>query len=192
MKKLILILLICAACSKLDLGYTVLEGDNVFNPVTPPLPFIGNTLEFDLTLGPEWFISPLSYPSANYGCKLYEVGGLKGYHYGGASFALISEENRMYILPYWYEDIDQQPYKLHSESGYRVEMFRYKLVHCMIAFTDSTRFYIDRKLIYTAPSLPHSRIDPPFFGRSGNDTGYAVNNPPAYAIRNLTLLISLY
>jgi len=190
MKYLICILLcLTFACSKDETGYHVKQGENIFLPAMPTLPFFSKVLEFDLTLGDEWWEGELTNP-AGFGCKLHSVGKLN-YHEGGANFAITYCLGHVYLSPRYYEPITKGTYKLYQLS-YPTELRPDVTVRCRIEFFDSTNFYVDGRLVVSIPvKLPHNWLSPPFLGSSGNDQNYPGDDiPSAWASRNLGLEIT--
>lgn len=191
MKYLIGILLFLTfACSKEEPAYQVKQGENMFKPLMPTLPFFGKVFEFDLTLGREWWDGDLTNP-VGFGCKLHSVGKLN-YHKGGANFAITYSSGHIYLNPRYYEPITEGTYKLH-ELPFPTEMRPDIPVRCRIEFFETTNFYVNGGLVVTVPvKLPHEWISPPFLGRSGYDQNYPEQNiPSALASRTLGLKVIL-
>ena len=183
-------MLICSACAKVDLTYTVSQGDNVFRPVVPTLPFGKHVFECTVIVGYDWFMGPLTYP-AGYGCKLNCIGKWN-YHEGGCNFAISYSDGKCYLTSRYYEPITDGYYKLH-EGLSKTEMFPNLAITYKIEFSDSTRFYVRGQLVATVMPLPHQWITPPFLGRSGNDNNYQADPiPGAFAQRDLRLIITTY
>lgn len=185
---ILLLLVLVLACSRDEPAYEVRQGENIFKPIMPSLPFFGKVFQFDLTLGEEWWDGDLTNP-VGFGCKLHSVGKLN-YHKGGANFAVTYCTGHVYLSPRYYEPITEGTYKLH-ELPYLIELHPEVPVKCRIEFYDSTNFYVDGKLVVTIPvKLPHDWISPPFLGRSGHDQNYPQENiPRALASRNLGLRV---
>jgi hypothetical protein len=183
----ILATLLLIACEIERPEYAVQQGENQFKPIIPTLPFPYQSYEFRLTIGQDWFDDNLTDP-IGYGCKLFAIGKLN-YHEGGCNFAISHTNGRCYLSARYYEPITEGTYKLH-EGLSKTELFADQPVTCKITFYDSTRFYVDGKLVATVQPLPHKWIASPFIGRSGNDNNYPGGDKPgAFANRKLELNI---
>ena len=188
---ILFVLTVFVGCAKEDDDglkmYTVKEGENTFHPIKPILPFNGFILSFKVSFDSIWFDTLCT--QKGYGLKLPAVGKYN-YHEGGANYQGMYENGGLWLSARYYEE-KEAPYILHVLDNMQLKADR--IYDCRIVFwNDKTDFVVDGVLLSTADvGLPHSRIAPSFIGRSGKDTGYNINNPPAYAKRDLTLRIKI-
>ena len=161
------------------------QGHNLFMPQIPVWPHCGKELHFEIQLGPEWWESPLTFPADGFGMK-FAIGKFN-YHMGGISFGFINRENKMYVFPRYYESIIKKPYIPHELDNLKVEMDQG--MHHGVLKTDPLEWWWDGELIHSVPgvSVPCGWYASPFIGRSGRDTGFNTNNPPAFARQKLTM-----
>ena len=169
---------------------TCKEGHNLFMPQFPVRPFFGGSeLNFKIQLGTEWWNGDLTYPATSYGMK-FAIGKCN-YHKGGISFGFIYIEGKMYAYPRYYESIKSGTYKPHELDQYKIEIDGGW--HEGLIIANGLQWWWDGVLLHSISDVKvsHGWYASPFIGRSGKDTGYDVNNPPAYAARLLTIQLKL-
>ena len=84
---------------------TVHKGCNNFWPTRLILPHFRSTLTFTFELDYEWWEGPFTFPIEGWGCKLFSLGKFN-YHRGGAGWALLYVDGRVYLYPRYYENVE--------------------------------------------------------------------------------------
>jgi len=169
----------------------VKQGENIFRPQLPAIPWFSSRLKFRMKLDSTWWDCDVLTEPKPYGCKLMTLGKLN-YHEGGANWGIGKEGNQVFLWPRYYEPIKSGLYKLHELSQFKVEL-QPDTWYELILDTDTLMWRLDGRLLAAVNlTVPHCWLAWPFMGRSGNDNRYTIEPiPGAFASQQFNIQIIL-
>jgi len=170
--------------------YTVHQGENIFRPQYPAIPWASPELHYQFKLDSAWWVGPLTDPPG-WGFKGLAL-GTYNYHFGGLNSAIGYDDGQLYWWPRYYE-ITNGTYRLHEMTECRISLRPGIWYDVRINTHPCSWNFNGNLVVLTNFTLPHSWMAWPFLGRSGHDNNYPGGPiPGVFAARDLKIEIRIF